>query len=53
MKYDAGAGIRYRTPVGPLRFDVGWQLTKIEGLLINGKPSDRRWRIHFSVGQAF
>jgi outer membrane protein assembly complex protein YaeT len=53
MKYDAGAGIRYRTPVGPLRFDFGWQLTKIEGLLINGKPSDRRWRIHFSVGQAF
>jgi outer membrane protein assembly factor BamA len=55
MKYDVGAGIRYRTPVGPLRFDFGWQLTKIPGLIINGDPknNDRRWRIHFSVGQAF
>ena len=55
MKYDAGIGLRYRTPVGPLRFDFGYQLTKIEGLLIEGDPkkNDRRWRIHFSVGQAF
>jgi outer membrane protein assembly factor BamA len=55
MKYDVGAGIRYRTPVGPIRFDAGWQLTKIEGLIINGDPrnNDRRWRLHFSVGQAF
>lgn len=55
LKYDAGAGIRYRTPVGPLRFDFGYQLTKIDGLLIDGDPknNNRRWRIHFSVGQAF
>jgi outer membrane protein assembly complex protein YaeT len=53
MKYDAGVGVRYRTPVGPLRVDLAWQLTKIEGLLVNGEPSNRRWRIHFSVGQAF
>lgn len=55
MKYDAGAGIRYRTPVGPLRVDFGYQLTRIERLVIDGRPSadQRRWRIHFSVGQAF
>lgn len=55
LKYDAGAGIRYRTPVGPLRFDFGYQLTRIEGLVIDGDPknNNRRWRIHFSVGQAF
>lgn len=55
MKYDVGAGIRYKTRVGPLRFDFGWQLTKIEGLLIEGDPknNNRRWRLHFSVGQAF
>lgn len=55
MKYDVGAGIRYRTPVGPLRFDFGYQLTKIEGLIIEGDPknNNRRWRLHFSVGQAF
>lgn len=55
LKYDAGFGVRYRTPVGPLRFDFGYQLTRIEGLIIEGNPknNDRRWRIHFSVGQAF
>lgn len=55
MKYDVGAGIRYKTPVGPLRFDFGYQLTKIEGLIIEGDPknNNRRWRLHFSVGQAF
>jgi outer membrane protein insertion porin family/translocation and assembly module TamA len=51
--YDAGAGVRYMTPIGPLRFDVGYQLTPIEGLVIDGLPMTRRWRIHFSVGQAF
>ena len=55
LKYDVGAGIRYRTPVGPLRFDFGYQLKKIDGLIIEGDPknNNRRWRIHFSVGQAF
>jgi outer membrane protein assembly complex protein YaeT len=55
MKYDAGVGVRYRTPVGPLRLDFGYQLTRIDGLIINGDPknNDRRWRLHFSVGQAF
>lgn len=55
LKYDVGGGIRYRTPVGPLRFDFGYQLKKIEGLIIEGDPknNNRRWRIHFSVGQAF
>ncbi|MDQ3171102.1 MAG: BamA/TamA family outer membrane protein [Acidobacteriota bacterium] len=55
MKYDIGGGLRYRTPVGPIRVDVGYQLTPIEGLIIDGRPrsEQRRWRIHFSVGQAF
>ena len=50
---DAGLGIRYTTPVGPLRFDFGYQLNPIEGLLVNGAPQTRQWRLHFSIGQAF
>ena len=46
-------GIRYKTPIGPLRFDVGFQLNHIEGLIVNGEPEPRHFRIHFSIGQAF
>ena len=53
LRTSVGAGIRYGTPVGPLRFDVGYQLNPIDGLLVNGTPQARRWRLHFSIGQAF
>jgi outer membrane protein insertion porin family len=53
LRYAVGVGLRYQTPVGPFRFDYGYQLNPIPGLLVNGEPSDRRWRIHFSIGQAF
>lgn len=53
LRYDVGPGLRYQTPVGPIRFDFGYQLNPIPGLLVNGKPESRRWRIHFSLGQAF
>lgn len=53
LRYDAGSGLRYRTPVGSVRVDVGWQLTPVEGLVVRGGPERRRWRLHFSIGQAF
>jgi len=53
LRYAVGTGLRYTTPVGPLRFDVGYQLNPIPGLLVNGNPQTRRWRMHFSIGQAF
>jgi outer membrane protein assembly complex protein YaeT len=53
LRYDVGPGLRYNTPVGPLRFDLGYQLNRIPGLLVNGKPEPRRLRVHFSIGQAF
>jgi outer membrane protein assembly factor BamA len=53
LRYAIGPGLRYQTPVGPIRFDFGYQLNPIPGLIVNGQPEARRWRIHFSIGQAF
>ncbi|HEY6614611.1 MAG TPA: BamA/TamA family outer membrane protein, partial [Vicinamibacterales bacterium] len=53
LRYDIGTGLRYNTPVGPVRLDVGWQMNPIPGLLINGEEQKRPLRIHFSIGQAF
>lgn len=53
LRYAAGTGIRYDTPVGPIRVDVGYQLNPIPDLMVGGQPQPRRWRLHFSIGQAF
>lgn len=53
LRYDVGPGLRYQTPIGPIRADIGYQLNPIPGLLVNGKPEARRFRFHFSIGQAF
>jgi outer membrane protein assembly factor BamA len=53
LRFAVGPGLRYQTPVGPIRFDFGWQLNPIPNLLVNGQVTDRRWRMHFSIGQAF
>ena len=53
LRYDVGIGLRYQTAVGPIRLDLGQQLNPIDGLLVNGEPQTRSWRIHFSIGQAF
>jgi outer membrane protein assembly complex protein YaeT len=53
LRYAVGPGLRYQTPVGPLRFDFGYQLNPTSELLVNGTPQTRRFRLHFSIGQAF
>jgi outer membrane protein assembly factor BamA len=53
LRYAIGSGIRYQTPVGPFRFDFGYQLNPIPNLRVEGEPERRHWRLHFSVGQAF
>jgi outer membrane protein insertion porin family len=45
LKHAVGVGLRYNTPVGPLRVDYGYKLKKEEGL--------SRSEIFFSIGQAF
>jgi outer membrane translocation and assembly module TamA len=53
LRYAVGPGLRYLTPIGPARIDFGYQLNPIPGLLVNGNPEQRHWRVHFSIGQAF
>ena len=53
LRYAAGPGLRYLTPIGPARVGFGYQLNPIEGLRVNGDPERRQWRVHFSIGQAF
>jgi outer membrane protein assembly complex protein YaeT len=53
LRYAVGPGLRYETPIGPIRFDVGYQLNPNPDLLVNGSPQTRRFRLHFSIGQAF
>jgi outer membrane protein insertion porin family/translocation and assembly module TamA len=53
LRYDIGPGLRYNTRIGPIRADFGYQLNPIPGLVVNGDPTPRRFRFHFSIGQAF
>ena len=53
LRWAVGPGIRYDTPIGPVRLDLGVQLNPIDGLVIEGNPETRKWRVHFSIGQAF
>ncbi len=45
LRYGAGLGIRYETPVGPLRLDYGFKL--------NRRPGESMGELHFTLGQAF
>ena len=45
LRYTAGLGLRYASPVGPLRIDYGFKLNREEG--------ESSGELHFSIGQAF
>lgn len=49
-KYGAGGGLRYRTPVGPVRLDFGYKLNPDKPVAIAKVDT---WRIHFTIGEAF
>lgn len=46
LKYAVGAGLRYLSPVGPVRFDVGYRLS-------DDSTVQNRIQYHISLGQAF
>jgi outer membrane protein assembly complex protein YaeT len=45
LRYAVGPGIRYNTPVGPFRLDVG--------IIVDRRPGEQFGRVEFSIGQAF
>jgi outer membrane protein insertion porin family len=45
----AGFGVRYRSPLGPIRLDLGFKMDRRE---IGGRLEPRT-ALHFSIGQAF
>jgi len=45
LRVGVGAGVRYFSPIGPIRFDLGFPL--------NRRDSDDAFQIYVSIGQAF
>ncbi len=45
-----GAGIRYKSPVGPIRLDFGFKLGTLQTF---GTRREDRFALHVSIGQAF
>ena len=45
MKWGAGLGVRYFSPVGPLRLEIGWKLDR--------EPFEDPYVWYFSLGNAF
>lgn len=45
LRQTAGLGVRYRTPIGPVRLDWGYILTPV--------PGERTSHLHLTIGYAF
>lgn len=58
IQFGTGGGIRYQSPIGPVRVDVAYKLnpTDEDLQIYNGEDHGSAWDrigIHFSIGQAF
>jgi outer membrane protein assembly complex protein YaeT len=51
-RWSFGLGVRYQSPVGPIRLDVGRRLREDEGDYLAGRSPDR-YAWHFSFGPMF
>jgi outer membrane protein insertion porin family len=52
LRPTAGFGLRYKSPIGPIRVDLGFKLDRGR---FDRLPGDREplWEFHISIGQAF
>lgn len=58
IQFSVGGGIRYESPIGPIRVDLGYKINPTNEDLNQFETVDNsskwdRWRLHFSIGQAF
>jgi outer membrane protein insertion porin family len=55
ISHAVGFGLRYRTPIGPVRLDLGYSLNPTRYRKENGTVSTNlaRWQVLFSIGQGF
>ncbi|MEX2605291.1 MAG: BamA/TamA family outer membrane protein [Gracilimonas sp.] len=58
IQYGLGGGLRYQSPIGPIRVDIAYKINPTdEDLWIyqgqNYGSAWDKWGIHFSIGQAF
>lgn len=58
LRYGMGIGLRYNSPIGPIRLDFAHKMNPTDqdlgiynGVNFGGKRA--RWVIHFNIGQAF
>jgi outer membrane protein insertion porin family len=45
LRYSAGVGVRFFSPLGPMRLDLGYNLDK--------QPGEKQYQINFTVGSPF
>jgi outer membrane translocation and assembly module TamA len=50
LRVASGFGVRYRSPIGPLRVDLGF---KVHPLLLESGGREKGYVVHISLGQAF
>lgn len=58
LQYGVGGGVRYQSPIGPVRIDIGYKINPTDEDLgiYQGRDYGNGWDrigIHFSIGQAF
>lgn len=49
LRGTAGFGVRYDSPLGPLRLDLGFKMSR----LTFARGRERGWELHLSIGEAF
>lgn len=58
IQFGVGGGLRYQSPIGPIRIDLAYKLNPTDEDLQIYQGQDfgsawDRWGLHFSIGQAF